>query len=64
MRIISFCADGIREAAKKGFYEWVIDQDADFICVIDTSCNDCCRGIRQLLNEDNSRSVEDYFAKS
>lgn len=33
MRIISFCADGIREAAKKGFYEWVIDQDADFICV-------------------------------
>ncbi|EAW32819.1 exodeoxyribonuclease III [marine gamma proteobacterium HTCC2143] len=33
MRIISFCADGIREAAKKGFYDWVIDQDADFICV-------------------------------
>jgi exodeoxyribonuclease III len=35
MRIISFCADGIREAAKKGFYDWVLDQDADFICVQD-----------------------------
>lgn len=33
MRIISFCADGIREAAKEGFYEWVLDQDADFICI-------------------------------
>jgi exodeoxyribonuclease-3 len=35
MRIISFSADGIKEAAKKGFYEWVSDQDADFICVQD-----------------------------
>ena len=33
MRIISFCADGIREAAKLGFYDWVLDQDADIICV-------------------------------
>lgn len=33
MRIISFCADGIREAAKAGFYDWVVEQDADFICI-------------------------------
>jgi exodeoxyribonuclease-3 len=33
MRIISFCADGIREAAEKGFYAWVLEQDADFICI-------------------------------
>lgn len=33
MRIISFCADGIRDAAKKGFYDWVADQDAEFICI-------------------------------
>ena len=33
MRIISFCADGITEAAKLGFYKWVLDQDADFICI-------------------------------
>jgi exodeoxyribonuclease III len=35
MRIISFSADGIKEAAKNGFYDWVLDQDADFICVQD-----------------------------
>lgn len=35
MRVISFCADGIREAAKKGFYDWVMEQDADIICVQD-----------------------------
>lgn len=33
MRIISFCADGIEHAAKQGFYDWVDEQDADFICV-------------------------------
>lgn len=33
MRIISFCADSIRDAAKRGFFDWAIDQDADFICV-------------------------------
>lgn len=35
MRIISFCADGIEQAADQGFYDWVLDQDADFICVQD-----------------------------
>jgi exodeoxyribonuclease-3 len=33
MRIISFCADGIEDAAKRGFYDWVLEQDADFICI-------------------------------
>lgn len=33
MRIITFCADGIQDAAERGFYEWVLSQDADFICV-------------------------------
>lgn len=33
MRIISFCADGIRDAADRGFFAWVADQDADIICV-------------------------------
>ena len=35
MRIISFCADGIESAANKGFFDWVAEQDADFICVQD-----------------------------
>jgi exodeoxyribonuclease-3 len=38
MRIISFSADGIRSAADRGFYEWLKDQDADFICVQDLRC--------------------------
>jgi exodeoxyribonuclease-3 len=35
MRVISFCAAGIKTAAENGFYDWVIDQDADFICIQD-----------------------------
>lgn len=33
MRIISFCADSIVEAAEKGFFDWVVKQDADIICI-------------------------------
>jgi exodeoxyribonuclease-3 len=38
MRVISFSADGVREAAERGFYDWVLDQDADFICIQDLRC--------------------------
>jgi exodeoxyribonuclease-3 len=38
MRIISFSADGLKSAADKGFYEWLADQDADFICIQDLRC--------------------------
>ncbi len=38
MRIISFSADGIKAAAEKGFYGWLEEQDADFICVQDLRC--------------------------
>lgn len=33
MRVISFCTDGIRKAAKAGLYDWLQEQDADFICL-------------------------------
>lgn len=35
MRVISFCADGIEQAAGRGFYEWLESQDADVICIQD-----------------------------
>lgn len=35
MRVISFCADGIEQAAGRGFYEWLDSQDADVICIQD-----------------------------
>lgn len=36
MKIISFNANGIRSAASKGFYEWLAQQDADFVCIQET----------------------------
>lgn len=35
MRVISFCADGIEQAAERGFFEWIESQDADVICIQD-----------------------------
>lgn len=35
MRIINFCAEGIEQAAERGFFDWALEQDADFICVQD-----------------------------
>ncbi len=36
MRIISFNANGIRSAARKGFFEWLDGQDADVVCLQET----------------------------
>jgi len=36
MRVISFNANGIRAAARKGFFEWLPEQQADFICIQET----------------------------
>jgi len=36
MRVISFNANGIRAAARKGFYEWLCAQDADVVCIQET----------------------------
>ncbi len=40
MRIISFSADGIKNAAREGFYDWMSEQDADFICIQDLQCSE------------------------
>lgn len=36
MRVISFNANGIRSAARKGFFEWLALQSADFVCIQET----------------------------
>ncbi|OGV43227.1 MAG: exodeoxyribonuclease III [Legionellales bacterium RIFCSPHIGHO2_12_FULL_42_9] len=36
MKVISFNANGIRSAAKKGFFIWLAEQDADFVCIQET----------------------------
>ena len=38
MRIISLSVDGIHQAAARGLYEWIPDQDADIICLQDLRC--------------------------
>ncbi len=40
MRIISFSADGLLSAAEKGFYDWLTEQDADFVCIQDLRCSE------------------------
>ncbi|NLB57892.1 MAG: exodeoxyribonuclease III, partial [Gammaproteobacteria bacterium] len=40
MRIISFNANGIRSAAKKGFFDWFAQQDADVLCVQETKAQE------------------------
>jgi len=36
MKIITLNANGIRSAAKKGFFEWMQEQDADVVCIQET----------------------------
>lgn len=36
MKVISFNANGIRSASRKGFYAWLEQQHADFVCIQET----------------------------
>lgn len=36
MRVISINTNGIRSAARKGFFDWLAKQEADFVCVQET----------------------------
>ncbi|MBB3342384.1 exodeoxyribonuclease III [Luteimonas sp. RC10] len=40
MRIISFNANGLRSAARKGFFDWFAAQDADVLCVQETKAQE------------------------
>ncbi|WP_018275042.1 exodeoxyribonuclease III [Teredinibacter turnerae] len=35
MRVISLCVDGIHQAAQRGLFDWIEEQDADIICLQD-----------------------------
>src|SRR3989338_5184373 len=35
-KVITFNANGIRSAARKGFYAWMLQQNADVICIQET----------------------------
>lgn len=36
MKVISFNANGLRSAGRKGFYDWLKAQNADFVCIQET----------------------------
>jgi exodeoxyribonuclease-3 len=36
MRIVTLNANGIRSAARKGFFDWLQEQDADVVCIQET----------------------------
>src|SRR3546814_15917754 len=40
MRIISFNANGVRSAARKGFFDWFATQDADLLCMQETKAQE------------------------
>ncbi len=40
MRIISFSAGGIINAADNGFYDWLKEQDAEIVCIQDLQCSE------------------------
>ncbi|MGA9420916.1 MAG: exodeoxyribonuclease III [Rhodanobacteraceae bacterium] len=40
MRIVSFNANGIRSAARKGFFDWFAGQDADLLCLQETKAQE------------------------
>ena len=52
MRIISINTNGIRSAARKGFYAWLAKQDADFVCIQETKAQLC-----------DLEGAEDFFPK-
>jgi exodeoxyribonuclease III len=59
MKVISFNANGIRAANRKGFYQWLEKQQADFVCIQETKAQ-----VHQLTPEDvffPSAFYCDYF---
>lgn len=40
MRIITINTNGIRAAARKGFFEWLKNQKADIICIQETKAQE------------------------
>ncbi|MBR9909465.1 MAG: exodeoxyribonuclease III [Gammaproteobacteria bacterium] len=55
MRIISLSVDGIHQAAQRGLYDWLAEQDADIICLQDL------RALEYELDGDPFQ-LDGYFA--
>lgn len=50
MKVISFNANGVRAAARNGFYDWLATQQADFICIQETKAQETqLKGLADLF---------------
>ena len=51
MRILSFNANGLRSAARKGFFDWFRGRDIDVMCVQETKAQEHQLRVEELLPE-------------
>lgn len=63
MRVISFNANGLRSAAKKGFFEWFAAQDADVLCVQETKAQTPQLQVPELLPQGYHAHFRDSTVK-
>ena|SRR3990167_5276741 len=57
MKVISFNANGIRSAARKGFYTWLLAEQADFVCIQETKAQ------TEQLSHDAQYFPEGYYCE-
>jgi len=55
MRVVSFNANGIRSAAKKGFFDWVWGQNVDVLCIQETKAQESQLDEKQFHQADFHR---------
>ena len=55
-RVITLNANGIRAAARKGFFEWLKRQDADVICIQETKAQ-AHQLTDEIFSPEGSRSM-------
>ena len=59
MRVITINLNGIRSASRKGFFEWLKLQDADFVCVQELKAQEI-NMTDEMVKTDN---LQGYFSE-
>jgi exodeoxyribonuclease-3 len=62
MRVITINLNGIRSASRKGFFEWLKLQDADFVCVQELKAQEINMTV-EMLQTDNLQGYFSYALK-
>jgi len=62
MRVITINLNGIRSASRKGFFEWLKLQDADFVCVQELKAQEI-NMTDEMVKTDNLQGYFSYALK-